>query len=233
MRNLLFIVLATATAASAAELIAGERFVLTGERILPAMQRALGNTPANIEIVDMSQFPVPEGEVEFALKDLNPPSSANSPVRWRGYIREGDTKTFAIWAMVRIKGECTRVIAEETLEVGRPILPEQIRQEAYLGFPFARNASVALADIVGRAPLRTLRSGSTVSPDATTEPVIVASGADLTAEFRSGRLRVTAPVVAIAAGKLGDIISVRNPSSKKIFAARIQSSGRVIVELGQ
>jgi flagella basal body P-ring formation protein FlgA len=197
------------------------------------MQQALGDTSADIEIVGMSSFPAPEGEVDFSIKDLNPPSSVNTPVRWRGYIHQGEERTFSIWAMVRIKAECTRVVATQTLEVGHPILASQLRQETYLGFPFGKNASVVLANVVGRAPLRTLRAGATVNPEATAEPVLVANGADLIAEFHSGRVRITVPVVSLGAGRLGETISVRNPTSKKIFTARIQGPGHVIVELGQ
>jgi len=233
MRNLLVSLVAIAGSISAAELVVAERAPLTAERILPAMQQALGDTIADIEIVSMSLFPAPAGEVEFSVKDLNPPSSANAPVRWRGFVRQGEERVFSIWAMVRIKAECTRVVATQVLEVGHPILASQVKEENYLGFPFGKRTSVSMTDVLGRAPLRTIRSGSAVLPEATTEPVLITNGADLTAEFRSGRVRITAPVVALGSGRMGETISVRNPTSKKIFVAKIQSPSHVIVELRQ
>jgi flagella basal body P-ring formation protein FlgA len=233
MRQLLISLLVILGTVSAAEVAVETRAPLTAERILPAMQQALGSVIADIEIVSMSSFPAPEGEVEFLLKDLNPPTSANAPVRWRGSVHQGQEQAFSIWAMVRVKAECTRVVATETLEVGHPILPNQVREETYLGFPFGKTASVLLADVLGQAPVRTLRTGDFVFQDVIAEPVVIKNGMNVTAEFRSGRVRVTAPVVALGSGRMGETISVRNPTSKKIFGARIQNSGHVIVELGQ
>jgi flagella basal body P-ring formation protein FlgA len=233
MRSTLILFLAAAGILLASDSTAVERSPLTAERILPAMQRALGDTAAQIEIVGFSTFPAPEGEIEFSLKDLNPPSSATAPTRWRGYVHEANERIFAIWAIVRIKAECTRVIATQNLPVGRPILADQVREEKYQSFPFGKYASVKLVDIVGRAPLRTLHMGTTVSPDVTNEPIIIANGADIVAEFHSGRLHISAPAVALGSGRMGEMISVRNRASKKIFVARIQSSDHVVVEVGQ
>ncbi len=232
IRSLLALTIAMG-AASASELTPAMPTPLSAERVLPSMQKAFGDVAANIEIIDVSHFPAPEGEVEFSLKDLNPPSSSNAPTRWRGWIRESETKTFAIWALVRISADCKRVVAVQNLEVGQPIQATQVREEVYQGFPFGKNSMVTLDDVVGRAPLRTLRTNIAVRLDAIVEPVVVAGGADIIAEFRSGRIRVTAPVVSLGYGRLGDTISVRNPASKKIFAARIQSPGHVIVEITQ
>ena len=206
---------------------------LTAERIRPAILKALGDTASNVEIVDISSFPAPAGEVEFLLKDLNPPASVNAPTRWRGFVHDGDQHTFAIWAMVRINAPCKRVVATQTLEVGKPILATQVREEDYLGFPFGKYSPVTLEKIVGRAPLRTVRSGSPVQLDVVSDPMAVANGDSVIAEFHSGLVRISAPVIALGSGRVGATISVRNPTSKKIFAAKIDSPGRVIVEFAQ
>ncbi len=231
MRTLPTLFLVAAGILSAADSV--DRSPLTAERILPAMQRALGDTIAEIEIVSMSTFPAPEGNIQFSLKDLNPPSSANATTRWRGYVHDESERTFAIWAAVRIHADCTRVVAAQNLPVGRPILIDQVREETYSGFPFTKYSSVKAVDIVGRAPLRTFHMGAVVTPDAINEPIAIANGADVIAEFHSGRLRISAPVVALGSGRVGEMISVRNPASKKIFAARIQNSDHVTVEVGQ
>jgi flagella basal body P-ring formation protein FlgA len=178
----------------------------------------------------MSRFPMPEGEVEFLLKDLTQPSPANAPTRWRGSVRTGDDRTLSIWAIVRVSAPCSRVVATEALSVGRPILETQVREEKYQGFPFGNNCSITLADVVGRAPIRTLRSGSAIAPESTVEPIVISSGDGIVAEFRSSRVRVTAEVVALGSGRIGDSISVRNPSSKKIFSATVSGAGHVVVE---
>ncbi|MEO8099792.1 MAG: flagellar basal body P-ring formation chaperone FlgA [Acidobacteriota bacterium] len=206
---------------------------LAAEDILAAMRLALGDVKAEIEILEISHFPAPEGEIEFALTDLTAPSSVNASSRWRGFVRGEGERKFSIWAVVRVTAECQRVVATERLEVGQPILARQVREETYLGFPFAKHATGDLTDFVGRAPLRTLRTGSVLNHEATAEPILISNGSNLLAEFRSGRLRITVPVVALGSGRVGELISVRNPESKKIFAARVNGPGRVVVEIGQ
>lgn len=230
-----FIVLLTIVIAAAAELpeVAAIKTPPTADELLPAMRKALGSTIAEIEIVKMSQFAMPKGEFEFSLKDLNSPAASGIPTRWRGYLRQSDGHSYSIWAMVLIKAECTRVVATEQLMPGRPILGSQIREEKYIGSPFAKNAMATVADILGRVPRRTFRAGTTLTVDATTEPVLVANGTDVVAEFRSGRLRVTAQVVALGSGRMGQRISVRNPLSKKTFVARVDSPGHVVVEVAR
>jgi len=212
---------------------AGASVSLTSEDILPAMYQALGGASAEIEIVEISRFPAPAGKIEFSLNDLTPPASPSRPTRWRGFVRQEGDRQFSIWAIVRITAECQRVVAMQKLEVGQPILANHVHSETYRGFPFAKGAFVTLADVVGRAPLQTVRAGMPVRPDATVEPITITGGATILAEFRSRRLRITAPVVALGAGRVGETISVRNPTSKKIFGARVDGPGHVVVEIDQ
>lgn len=206
---------------------------LAASDVLPAMQKALEGSNAEIEILEVSHFPAPVGEIEFSLKDLNPPAKPTGPTRWRGFVRLEVDRKFAIWAIVKITSERQRVVATERLEVGQPISMGQIREETYRGFPFAKNGWVATKDVIGRAPLRTLSVGHEVSPEVMSDPIIVSSGEELTAKFRVGRLSVRTPVISLGSARAGQRVAVRNIASKKILEARVDSPGLVIVETAQ
>jgi flagella basal body P-ring formation protein FlgA len=195
------------------------------------MRKALEPLAADVEILEVSHFPAPEGEIEFSWKDLALPASPHAASRWRGFIRYDDDRRFAIWADVRITAECRRVVAVSTLRPGLPIRAEQVREETYQGFPLGKN--LGLEDVAGRALLRTVRSGDAITQDLLVEPMVIAKGAPLIAEYISGRIRLKIPVVAERAGRMGEMISVRNPSSQKVFAARVRGEGIVVVEENQ
>src|SRR5271155_111953 len=79
---------------------------LDREPVIRAMRKALAGRPyqaeANLEIVDLSHFPVPDGEIEFDWKGLTPPAPGQSTARWRGTVRHDADHSFSIWAVVRL-----------------------------------------------------------------------------------------------------------------------------------
>jgi flagella basal body P-ring formation protein FlgA len=62
------------------------------------------------------------------------------------------------------------------------------------------------------------------------EPTVIAKGSPVTAEYTSGAIRLKVPVIAERAGRVGDLIQVRNPSSQKVFSARVRNEEYVVVE---
>jgi hypothetical protein len=75
---------------------------LDPQKLMAAMQAALGTPGAQIEIVDSGARQVPPGAIEFRRGDLPVPASkaSRTPVVWRGSIVYGANRRFEIWARV-------------------------------------------------------------------------------------------------------------------------------------
>jgi flagella basal body P-ring formation protein FlgA len=204
--------------------------VLSPDALQMAMRKALDPVDAEIEIIEASHFPAPDGEIEFSWKDLVPPASPGAASRWRGFVRHEGDRRFAIWAVVRITASCRRVVATTALRPGEPVRTDQVREETYQGFPLTQNLSWGLGSVVGRAVLRSVSAGGRITPEMLVEPVLVAKGSPVVAEYLSGTIQLRVPAIAERAGRMGDVIAVRNRSSQKILAARVSGQGRVTVD---
>jgi hypothetical protein len=82
---------------------------LAPERVIESMRQALGIPEARIEIVELSRYPVPRGDIEFMRASLPPGGPA--AILWRGFVRYGSQRRFAIWARVKITAQSTRIVA--------------------------------------------------------------------------------------------------------------------------
>jgi hypothetical protein len=144
---------------------------LDPQRLIAAMQAALGTPGARIEIVDSGARPAPPGAIEFRRADLPVPASKGSrtPVVWRGSIVYGANRRFEIWVRV--------VVSLPPAEINRGDLVE--------------------------------------------------------VEVRSGAARLLLRARSEADGRVGETIPLRNPSSNKVFQARVEGKGRALLETSE
>jgi len=204
---------------------------LDPSRLQSAMQDALGLAEARIEIVEYSRYPAPRGAIEFARADLAPPPPARvqAPVLWKGVVRYGAERRFAIWARVRILVRVECIVAAQPLAAGRAIETGQLRRETYAGFPLSAGPVTSIGQAAGRVPRRNIPAGTPVALDALDPPYDIARGETVAVEVASGDAHLRLDARAEADGRLGQVIPVLNPSSGKRFSARVSGPGKVIV----
>jgi len=207
---------------------------LDRSRILQAMRESLEAPEARIEIAETSLYPVPRGRVEFPREMLGSPASAaqEHPVLWRGEVVYGGEHRYAVWAKVRVKVACERLIAMEALTPGQPIDARQVRAEPGECFPtLAGSGPTPAESLVGMVSARAIAAGSEIRPEFLTRPNDVNRGDAVRVEVRSGAAHVAFVARAESGGRSGDLIAVRNPSSNKIFRARIKDKDQVVVQI--
>ena len=208
---------------------------LNRDGVLRAMRESLPSAEARIEIAETSLYPVPRGRLEFPREMLGRPASAaqKDPVLWRGEVIYGGDHRFAVWARVLVKTACQRLIAVEALKPGQPIRPQQVRVEQGECFPAPENSGpTAPLSLVGLAPTRAIASGSEIRPEFLVPPNDVNRGDAVDVEVRSGAAHVAFTAQAESGGRSGDLVAVRNPSSNKIFRARVEGHDKVFVQTG-
>lgn len=199
---------------------------LAPERVIDAMRQALGTPEARIEIVELSRYPVPRGDLEFTRSGL-PPGGATA-VLWRGFVRYGSQHRFAIWARVKVTVRSTRIVATQNLPPGRRIEASQVRAEPTETFP-SNQPAPSLDQVLGRVPRRSITAGALLTQNLLDAPKEVERGEVVAVEVHSGGARLSLEGRAQASGRRGDAIPIRNLATGKSFSARVAGKNRVVL----
>jgi flagella basal body P-ring formation protein FlgA len=204
---------------------------LNRERALDEMRKALNIPDSKIELLETSPALVPVGKMEFTREGLSAPASPDqqTPVFWRGNVVYAGDRRYPIQAKVRVAAPLRRVVAIESLRSGVAVKVEQLREEAFEGFPRVKSSSPALDEVAGMIPVHPVAMGGEVRLDNLVRPNDVNRGDLVHVEVRFGGAHLALMGRAEAAGHVGDVVAIRNPESSKIFQARVEAKDKVIV----
>ncbi len=192
------------------------------ERFREAIEKALDEPDAKIEILDTSRHPAPPGPLVFSLDSVRPPGRDDTTaVVWKGYIEYAAHRRFQVWARVRITAPVSRVVTTEPIRAGEPIGRDQVRIESFDGFPFGNPAASSLEQVVGKALRRPLTADTPIPAHWLEKPLAVERKDIVKVRVRNGAAVILAEGVAEAGGRLGETIAVRNATSGSTFHAEI------------
>ena len=207
---------------------------LDRDAVLKVMQLSLQMPNARIDLAEISGFPVPDGRLEFLARisenlrcRIRHPRCSGAEVWYTPRDRR-----FRVWARVRITAPCSRLVATESLKSGDSIKAAQIKEEVGTCFPNLAQRGLAPSEAVGQVALRAIPAGGEIRPGLLAAPYAVNQGDEIAIEVRSGSTRLAFSARAQTSGRAGDLISVRNPESKKLFRARVEGKDKAIVEAG-
>jgi flagella basal body P-ring formation protein FlgA len=206
-----------------------ETIPLTSDAVLPAIRKALHQAEAELTLVEISRFPVPRGEIVFRLEDLQRPDRAGAAL-WRGSVRYEPTKRFPVWARVRVTVELERLVAARDIAPGETLDAQSVEVVTRREFP-GRPVSDKLAatDITGRRAKRRMARGSVINPGMLASDADVQKGQIVEVRVRQGAARLSLSGKAESDGGRGQIVSVRNPESGKLFRGRVEGRGLVVI----
>lgn len=210
-----------------------ERMVhhLSEPEMMTALRAALDMEGATLEILEISNQPVPPGRLEFERTFLSKPpvNAPQTPVIWRGKLIYDDQRSLMVWAKVRISVDHEIFLARETIPKGAVIRADQVATDHIRQFPSIELSPNTPFMIVGKIARRTLPAG---------QPIVAEALDDLKAVFRGERVHVEAidggasirfDAIAQSSGQKGDVILVHNPWSGKNFRALIEGREHVVV----
>jgi flagella basal body P-ring formation protein FlgA len=198
--------------------------VLSAPAVTQAMHQTLG-ADAHIEVLEISRFPAPLGEVIFPREYLGAPPE---PV-WRGYVLYDGEKKFPVWARVKVSVITAHIIALEDLKAGVPIKSSQVRIERVNEFPQRRSAPGSIQEIEGALPRRFITANSPIWTDCIDPPNDIAKGDRVTVAITSGLAKLSFDAEAQSSGRRGDVVSFKNPDSGRSFRARVDGPGKAEV----
>jgi flagella basal body P-ring formation protein FlgA len=156
----------------------------------------------------------------------------NSPVLWRGFVNHTSGRKTPVWAKVRISVACKRVVAAEPLPPGKPVQASQLRLEEWQGFPTRDEQPNSIEQISGRLPKHTIPEGAPITADLLQDAWEVERGEAVHVEVHSGAAQLSFVARAETPGRRGDLISIRNLKSGRLFSARVESKGKAVVDTG-
>jgi flagella basal body P-ring formation protein FlgA len=198
---------------------------LSPDAVLKAMHEALG-ADAHIDLVEVSRFPAPPGEIVFRREDIGTPPIA----LWHGYVLYDGDKKFPIWARVKVSVETVRVVALEELRPGIPIKASQVTLQKTEEFPQRRATPASVAQLEGAVPRRFISANSPIYADAIEPANDITKGDRVSVTVHSGLAQLAFDAEAESSGRRGDFISFKNPESGKLFRARVEGPGKAWVE---
>lgn len=200
---------------------------LTPERVIQAMHKALNDPEAHIEILELSRFPVPRGEVQFDRATL--PIGTEAPVLWRGVVVYAGGHKFGVWASVKLRVHGVRVIATENLAAGKPVQAGQVRLEPCEVYPVMNGPAPSLEAVIGNVLRNPVVAGSVITAGMVDAPKEVERGDVVQVEVRSGAALLKLEGKAESAGRHGGPIKVHTLVNGKSFSARVTGKDHVVV----
>jgi flagella basal body P-ring formation protein FlgA len=207
---------------------------LTEEAVTVAIREALDVPQARVDVLAMSKSPAPEGKVIFPLTAISTsgPGGPATPVTWNGYVLYADSRRFNVSARVKVSATMTRVVAVQPVPADAAIAASQVRLEAYDDFPLQNGIARNLEEVVGRVSRRPLHAGLPVHLMDLSEPLQVHRGDMVRVRVISGAAQIDLEARAETSGRQGDVISLRNLRSDKMFRARVEGKQQAILLAG-
>jgi flagella basal body P-ring formation protein FlgA len=199
---------------------------------LREMRRALPG--ADIALVELSKSLVPAGSLEFPVTGLEAPAVAEPSIEpriqlWRGYVRYTSTRKMPVWARVSVSRTLTAVVADRDLVANTPIPADALRIETRKGAVAVQDVATHLEDVVGRLPKLGLKAGVPIPLSVLMKAPDVRRGETVQVQVLCGTARLQLSAIAERDGHSGEMVDLRNPSSGKVFRAKLDGPRAVIV----
>src|ERR1017187_6036680 len=201
--------------------------LLDPELVKAAMRKSLGSASASIEILTISKYPAPQGELVFPRDSLLQPASGNSAV-WNGFVAY-DGGRFPVWARIRLTTFQSRVVSVVGLTPGHIVEASDLRVEEVNEFPKRPSPLTTIEGAVGLVARRALPAFSVLTATMLEAPNDVERGQTVAVEVHSGGAVVKAEAKAESAGHRGETITLPKINRGTLFRAEIEGKGRVLV----
>ena len=111
------------------------------------------------------------------------------------------------------------------------VIGQNLLVDKTFAIPSGENWPVHLdrGGLVGKIAKRTLLPGKPIPLNSVREADLITQGKPVTLVFQSGGLTITGRAVALQAGRVGDLLSLRNVDSNTIIKGIVQADGTVNV----
>lgn len=138
-----------------------------------------------------------------------------------------DTPGWSVTALVQANVFLPVVHAARVIERGQTIAAEQLQlQEVNIG-KASRGFYNSLDEVVGQGAKRRVRAGQLIAPNLLAAHLLIRRGQQVTIIASQDGISASATGEALANGRAGEVIRVRNLGSQKVIEAQVVEEGVV------
>lgn len=182
------------------------------------------NSPEDIEL--------PSGNADFYIEfpygiRFNVPTAAYAVIKLDGRVYAKANLRFDVRMFQDV------VVAARSIAVNEVIAPESIKYERVDIGRAAQGYITRTDEVAGMLARRVIPPGTLINKYMLDEPLAIRRGGLITIIVRIGDLEVTTPGEALQSGSVGEMIRVRNSTSKRVVAARVLDEKSVLVPVRQ
>ena len=188
------------------------------------VERLGGNIDVTITALDLN------GDAP-AFREARPDPSARlgKPIRFTLVTMAGGVMT----ATATLSVTADHVVVRRRISRGATVTPEDVSAERGVLQGMPLKALPIAEHVVGARALRPIDAGAIVLQGFVLAPRAVEPGDTVTLSAAAGPVEVTASMIAVDGGRIGDTIRVRNRESKTFLRGRILRRGYLEVVHGR
>ncbi|MBU1626561.1 flagellar basal body P-ring formation chaperone FlgA [bacterium] len=180
------------------------------------------------DLKGMDDLRVPQGEITYKLEIRGKMSKYGRLVGNLDIIIDGELYK-KLWIQARLSLNSKVGKLKRDIKKGEVISEEDIVFHDSAIEDMSRDYITDKDEISGLVASRNCRKGTILYRGLFTKPNVINRGDEVMIVVNISSLKITAAGVALENGGLGDMIKVRNETSKKTMEARITSKGKVVV----
>jgi flagella basal body P-ring formation protein FlgA len=186
---------------------------------------------ARVEVMEQSRFPVPSGKLVFDRPQV-PQEARDGAMFLHGYVLFRGSQRFPVWARVRVRVKQMVVVAAVEMSSGEEVTLARLgMEEREVGIAGAAFAS-SKTELLGRLAKVRVLAGTPLRLTQFEKGNDVVRGATVKVEVRDGAARLAFDARAETSGRTGDLITLMNPATSKVFKAKVVGRNSVLVAPG-
>ncbi|HEY2990922.1 MAG TPA: flagellar basal body P-ring formation chaperone FlgA [Candidatus Binatia bacterium] len=174
--------------------------------------------PGQVEVRALGFKPVTLRPGKLALRILKPVKGIGPGVQTFLLSAEVASKEESqIWVRTEIRVYENVVVAARPFAHREVIAPEDVRLDWREISSFSPRPFTKIEDVVGKQVSRPTNVNEVLTPASAELPQVVRHGSAVVLVYESAHVRVETAGEAVQAGKVGDMIRVKNPASGKML----------------
>jgi flagella basal body P-ring formation protein FlgA len=171
---------------------------------------------------------LPHGKVELNARLGTPVKLGRRMKVWVDVIVDRQHYTTSLlWFSVSAFDQV--LVARENLAMGAALRREDFRDERLDIAPIAEKALGPKDDLTGMRLKRPIVAGTPLTLADIDAPKPIQRNQNVTVQYTGGTIGLETIGVALSEGRIGDMVSVRNPSTNQVYSARVAGAGIVTV----
>lgn len=136
---------------------------------------------------------------------------------------------WTLYVTVTVVRSAAVIVAARPIAAGQTLQPADVTlHDEPVSLYAGRQVFYDAASLTGATALMTLPAGTILTQNNIGEPVIVQAGQTVSVQVLSGAVSVSVSARANETGRIGDTITLTNPSSGQRFTALVTANGPVV-----